>query len=80
MQNTFSKLPPLPTQNPPSTPLIWYSADEAASLLRVTERSIGRFIKRGRLKGSWVGRRWLISNLAIENFLKGQERNFPEIK
>jgi excisionase family DNA binding protein len=70
---------PLPMgapQFPPFSPVVWYTAEEAATLLRVTERGIGRFIRRGRLKGSWVGRRWLISNHNIEAFLQGQEQSF----
>lgn len=48
-----------------------YTLQETAEILKVTTRSIHRFIRDGRLEAKKIGR-WRISQAAIERFLQGQ--------
>lgn len=54
---------------PPTMKL--YTLQEAAEILKVTPRSIHRFIRDGRLEARKIGR-WRISQAAIEKFIQGQ--------
>ena len=51
-----------------------YTLQEAALQLRYCDRSVRQFLKEGKLKGLKVlgGRKWLIPEDAIEEFLKGK--------
>lgn len=42
---------------------------EVAEILRVSERSVNRYIESGKLKASKIGQ-WRISQKDLENFLK----------
>jgi excisionase family DNA binding protein len=78
MQNTFCKLPPLPKLRgqgadifPPFSPVRWLTCEEAAPILRMSsERGLYKYIKAGRLKASWVGRQWLISEIDLQTFIQ----------
>ena len=42
----------------------------AAQRLKVSRRTIGRYIKHGLIRATWVGRRWLIDSDSIEAVLR----------
>lgn len=52
-----------------------YTLQEAAEILKVTHRSIHRYMKDGRLESRKVGGRWRITQGAIENFIQGEEND-----
>jgi excisionase family DNA binding protein len=47
---------------------------ETAKILRVSERTIMRYLKSGKLKASKVGR-WRIKESDLERFLRANENN-----
>jgi len=47
---------------------------ETAKILRVSERSVMRYLKSGKLKGSKAGQ-WRIKESDLEKFLKENENN-----
>lgn len=73
-------LPPIPGQGqdqfkPFSTERL-FTMQEAAEYLRVEPRTIGKFITDGsranKLRASWIGRRWIISESALRAFVDAQ--------
>lgn len=73
-------LPPIPNQGQdqfkPFSAERLYTVPEAAAYLRVENRTIGKFItdesRANKLKASWVGRRWLITESALCEFVDAQ--------
>jgi excisionase family DNA binding protein len=51
-----------------STP--WLTLAEASDLLRVSERTIARLIKRGRFRTTSIGRRRLVHREELDAFMK----------
>lgn len=49
-----------------------YTADEAAAYLKVTLRTIRQWLKDGSLKGSKVGKAWLIRESDIQAFIESR--------
>lgn len=49
-----------------------YTLQEAAEILKVTSRSIHRYMRDGRLESRKVGGRWRITQGAIESFIQGE--------
>ena len=47
-----------------------YSVVDISNMLWVSEKTIRRYIKDGRLKGRKVARKWLVHEDAIREFLK----------
>lgn len=45
------------------------TTNEVADILRTTTRTIERYIKRGELKGPWVGRGYKIQEDEVKRFL-----------
>jgi excisionase family DNA binding protein len=86
---TYSTLPPLPSltmgadQFAPFASERLFTAEEAAEYLKVEVRTLCKFItsdRANKLKASWVGRRWLITESALRNFLAGNEQDVSEKK
>ncbi|TDF86884.1 helix-turn-helix domain-containing protein [Arthrobacter terricola] len=50
----------------------WKTSAEAASLLQCTERSVRRACEQGRLSASKLGRQWLISPEALNDYRFGK--------
>lgn len=46
-----------------------YNLEETAALLDTTERTILTYLKKGKLKGQKIKKRWMISEENIRNFL-----------
>ena len=57
-----------------------FDTDEASAYLRVAPRSVGKFIASGKLVGSFVGRRWLVSESNLRAFVDGQQKDHPVTK
>ena len=57
-------------------PIEYYTADEAAEILRVSKRTLYRYIQSGRLQGVKPpnGRQWLFTREDIAAFLFGDEK------
>jgi excisionase family DNA binding protein len=55
-----------------------FTSDEAAAYLRVEPRTACLFITSGKLKASKVGRAYLITESALNVFLKEQQKDFPK--
>lgn len=53
--------------------LKYYTAEETAKILKVTVRSIYRFMQEQGLKGYKIGRNWLFTEEDILSFVKGKE-------
>jgi excisionase family DNA binding protein len=72
-------LPSLP-QGPEFTfnPERLFTSQEASAYLRIEPRTLNKFITTGKLVGSWIGRRWLVSESSLRAFLKGQEQEFSK--
>lgn len=47
-----------------------YNVPELASLLQISPVSVRNYIKRGMLKGQRIGKGYLVSELALKQFLK----------
>lgn len=54
------------------------SVEEVAAAVRVSERSVYRALRDGRLRGDRIGSRWRISAAAVEEWKVGQCGNAPE--
>ena len=53
------------------------TCEEAAAFLRVHERTVGRLLKSGQLRGVKVGRQWRIRRADLEAFVRGEAGNAP---
>ena len=79
-------LPALPQgrdQFPPFSPERLYTAKEAATYLKVTERTLYHFItdeRPNKLKASWVGRQWLVAEGSLRDFITENERDCSQLK
>jgi excisionase family DNA binding protein len=51
-----------------------FNSMEAAEYLRCTPRTLCSFITAGKLKASWVGRQYLVSESRLKAFLNSQEK------
>jgi excisionase family DNA binding protein len=60
-----------------------FTTEEAAAYLRVEVRTLAKFItsdRANKLKASWIGRRWIISESALRSFIKANEQDVSEKK
>lgn len=82
-----SQLPLLQGQGPDNfkpfsmEPLL--TAEEAAAYLKVTERTVYQFItgdRPNKLRAAWVGRRWLITETALRDFISENQRDESQLK
>jgi len=48
-----------------------YTVPELQKLLGLSDRSIRRYFREGRLKGRKIGRSWHITERALQDFLRG---------
>ena len=48
----------------------YLSTTEAATLLKASRDSVVRLIARGKLRGTWIARRWLVSRSEVEQLAK----------
>ena len=46
-----------------------YTVEELIPLLRISKKGIRTFLAQGKLKGRKVGKRWLVSEEALREFL-----------
>ena len=51
-----------------------YTVEECAEILKVTKRTIYKYVKDGSLRASKVGRDWRITDAAIQAFLENLEQ------
>jgi len=54
----------------------YYTVQEAAPLLKLSEKEIYGFLSRGELKGFKRGRRWHISRREIQKRLRKERESF----
>jgi excisionase family DNA binding protein len=52
-----------------------YSVVDLSEMLQVSEKTIRRYIKDGRLKGKKIARKWLIHEDAVRQFLGVSEQS-----
>ncbi|MEE9167786.1 MAG: helix-turn-helix domain-containing protein [Candidatus Neomarinimicrobiota bacterium] len=50
---------------------MYYFVEEIASELGLNEKTIRRYLQRGKLEGVKLGRRWLVSERALLEFFEG---------
>lgn len=50
-----------------------YTIDEVADFLRVSTRTVRRYIKEGKISGFKVGRGWRFSDTEISRFINEQQ-------
>lgn len=55
-----------------------FSLEQVAKMLDVSERTVTRQIKAGKLKGFKVGKSWRFRAEAVDEFIKGQEASAKE--
>lgn len=48
----------------------YLSTTEAARLLKASRDSVVRLIARGKLRGAWIARRWLVTRSQVEQLAK----------
>jgi excisionase family DNA binding protein len=48
-----------------------YTLEETAKILDTTELTVRTYLKKGKLKGQKIKKRWMISEENIKNFLHG---------
>ena len=58
------------TKPAPSPPLILYSIEEVAGILKVSTKTIRRWIKSGELVAHQIGRQWRISDADLQAFVR----------
>lgn len=51
--------------------LVVYTVADLSKLLNTTPQTVRRYISEGRIKGSKIGRQWLIEEEAVKDFLRG---------
>lgn len=51
-----------------------YTIEECSEILKVTKRTIYKYIKEGSLRASKVGRDWRITDAALRAFLESLEQ------
>ena len=56
----------------------YYTKREAAEILGVHERTIGRYLNAGRLKGARLGKAWKISESDISTFYETAKQETTE--
>ena len=56
------------------TKLEVYTVEECSEILKVTKRTIYKYVKEGSLRASNVGRDWRITDAAIRAFLESLEQ------
>lgn len=49
----------------------FYSIEECVAILKVTQRSVYKYIKGGKLSAHKVGRRWYVAKEALDNYITG---------
>lgn len=60
-----------------------FTTEEAAAYLRVGERALAKFItgdRANKLKASWIGRRWIISEGNLQAFIGANEQDVSKKK
>jgi len=73
--NTSNTLPQGPKTFEPQT---WLTTEQVAALLKVGTRTVCNMITAGKLKSSFVGRRFLTSARNVEAFIQAQEQDFTQ--
>jgi excisionase family DNA binding protein len=51
-----------------------YTVDEVMDILRLTRRTIHKYIRKGLLRGCKVGNAWRITNNQLQDFLEKTEK------
>ena len=49
-----------------------YDIKAAAEILHVSSRTVGTYLREGRLHGTKIGRKWQITEENLEKFMKGE--------
>lgn len=52
-----------------------YTLDEVSELLKVTIRTLYRYIDDNKLKASKIGNKWIVTDENLKAFIKGQEKS-----
>lgn len=55
-----------------SNEIIVYTVPELCKLLQMTPQSVRKYLNEGKIKGTKAGGKWLVSEEALREFLKGQ--------
>jgi excisionase family DNA binding protein len=48
-----------------------YNLQETAGILKVSDRTILNYLKKGKLKGQKINKRWMISEENLKKFIHG---------
>lgn len=54
----------------------YYTVQEAAPILKLSEKEIYQLLYRGEIKGFKKGHRWLLSRREIQKYLRKQREGF----
>ncbi len=73
---TYSILPPLPTLHE-TAPISYLTSDECAAILRVTTETFRQYVKSGRVKGSFIGRSWLVKRTDLDLYVASLAEGGP---
>lgn len=49
-----------------------YTVPQLAELLQMTPQTVRAYIKQGRIKGTKAGTKWVVSEDAVKEFLRGE--------
>lgn len=49
-----------------------YTLDEVEKLLKVSLRTLYRYIKQGRLKANKIGNKWIVREQDLKDFIEGK--------
>jgi excisionase family DNA binding protein len=56
----------------------WITTQEAAEILGVTRQHIAYLIREGIIEGQKIGRDWLTTRVAVEEYLKNRPKPGPQ--
>jgi excisionase family DNA binding protein len=56
----------------------WITTQEAAEILGVTRQHIAYLIREGIIKGQKIGRDWLTTRSAVQDYLKNRPKPGPQ--
>ena len=66
--------------NPSSYQTVYIATEDVAELLHVTVTSAQKLIREGKIKASFIGRRWLTTRSNVDAYLQSKAEGGPEIQ
>jgi excisionase family DNA binding protein len=56
----------------------WFTVAEAAAVLKLTDETVRRMLRRGTIRGARVTRQWRVSRTELERIAKGERTDGTE--